>query len=61
MSPWSIAAQIENNGTEPLPYYVIADHHPAEVATYPKTGKRYLRPEYRVVTVEDVDYYEGEE
>lgn len=55
------AHQIENDGTVPLTYYVIADHHPTEVAIYPKTGKRYLRPEYRVVRVEDVDYYEGEE
>lgn len=55
------AHQIENDGPEPLEYYVIADHCPAEVAIYPKTGKRFLRPEYRVVKIEEADYYEGEE
>lgn len=55
------AHQIENHGSEPLVFYVISDHHPADVGTYTKTGKRWLHPERRVVTVEDADYYTGEE
>ena len=55
------AHQIENTGTTPLVYYVIADHHPADVGTYSLTGKRWLGPEQRVVTVENADYYAGEE
>lgn len=48
-------------GEEPLTYLIIADHHLADVVTYPKTGKRLLKPEYRVISAEDVDYYAGEE
>lgn len=55
------AHQIENTGSEPLVFYVIADHHPADVTTYPNTGKRQLKPEYRVVKTVEADYYEGEE
>jgi uncharacterized cupin superfamily protein len=55
------AHQIENDGTEPLVFYVIADHHRADVGTYSRTGKRWLNPEGRVVTVADTDYYAGEE
>jgi len=44
-----------------LEYFVIADHHPADVTTYPKTGKRQLKPEGRFVRLQDADYYEGEE
>ncbi len=53
--------QIVNDGTEPLVFYVITDHHRADVGTYLRTGKRWLSPERRVVTVEDADYYAGEE
>jgi uncharacterized cupin superfamily protein len=55
------AHQIENTGTEALSFYVIADHHPADITTYPNTGKRQLKPEYRVVQTTDADYYDGEE
>jgi uncharacterized cupin superfamily protein len=55
------AHQIENNGSEMLTYYVITDHHPADVGTYTRTGKRWLHPERRVVKVEDVGYYADEE
>lgn len=55
------AHQIHNDGPEDLVFYVIADHHRAEVTTYPKTGKRHLKPEYRVVRPADADYYDGEE
>lgn len=55
------AHQIVNDGAEPLVLYVIADHHRADVTSYPNTGKRHLKPEYRVVSITDADYYEGEE
>ena len=55
------AHQIENTGTDPLVFYVISDHHPADVGTYTGTGKRWLHPEGRVVMPEDVDYYSDEE
>jgi len=55
------AHQLENNGTEDLVYYVIADHHPADITTYPNTNKRHLKPEYQVVDIEPVDYYKNEE
>jgi uncharacterized cupin superfamily protein len=55
------AHQITCDAEEPLVYYVISDHHRADVTTYPRTGKRHLKPEYRVVTPQDADYYEGEE
>ena len=55
------AHQITNDGGEDLIYYVISDHHRADVGTYPRTGKRYLKPEYRMVSASDADYYAGEE
>jgi uncharacterized cupin superfamily protein len=55
------AHQIENTGAVPLVYYVITDHHPADITSYPRTGKRFLKPEYRVVTTAEVDYYADEE
>jgi uncharacterized cupin superfamily protein len=55
------AHQLENTGSDALTYYVIADHHPADITTYPRTGKRQLKPEYRVVQTADTDYYAGEE
>jgi uncharacterized cupin superfamily protein len=55
------AHQIEASPTEALVYYVIADHHRADITTYPRTGKRQLKPEYRIVTTSDADYYADEE
>lgn len=55
------AHQIENNGDVDLVYYVISDHHPADVTTYPNTGKRQLKPEYQVVHIQPADYYKDEE
>ena len=55
------AHQITCGNDGPLVYYVISDHHRADVTTYPRTGKRQLKPEYRVVLPQDADYYEGEE
>jgi len=55
------AHQMINTSSEELRYYVIADNHRSDVATYPKTGKRHIKPEMRCIRVEDVDYYQGEE
>jgi uncharacterized cupin superfamily protein len=55
------AHQLINTSEEDLVYYVIADQHRAEITTYPHTGKRQIKPEYRYFRIEDVDYYEGEE
>jgi uncharacterized cupin superfamily protein len=53
--------QLMNDSEQDLVYFVLADHHPADVTSYPHTGKRQLKPEYRCVRVSDADYYEGEE
>ena len=53
--------QLENDGNEELVYYVIADHHPADITSYPNTNKRQLKPEYRIVETVDSDYYKDEE
>lgn len=55
------AHQIENNSEADLVYYVIADHYPADVTTYPHTGKRQLKPELKLVNIEQAKYYDGEE
>ena len=55
------AHQLENTGEVDLVFYVIADHHPADVTSYPRTGKRHLKPEFRVVECTEADYYDGEE
>jgi uncharacterized cupin superfamily protein len=55
------AHQITCDATGPLVYYVISDHHRADVTTYPRTGKRHIKPEYRVILPQAADYYEGEE
>jgi uncharacterized cupin superfamily protein len=55
------AHQIVNDSDRDLEYFVIADHHRADITTYPHTGKVNLKPEGRVVRVEDADYYAGEE
>jgi uncharacterized cupin superfamily protein len=55
------AHQLRAAEDAPLTYFIIADHHRADVTSYPRTGKRQIKPEYRVVSLTDVDYYEGEE
>jgi uncharacterized cupin superfamily protein len=55
------AHELSNNSDRDLVYFVLADHHRADVTTYPHTGKRQIKPEYRVVRLSDADYYEGEE
>jgi uncharacterized cupin superfamily protein len=55
------AHQVVNKSDQDLRYYVIADNHRSDVSTYPKTGKRFIKPETRCVRVEDAEYYLGEE
>jgi len=55
------AHELVNNSKEDLVYFVLADHHRADVTSYPHTGKRQIKPEYRVVRLAEADYYEGEE
>ncbi len=55
------AHQIHNDSDADLVYLVIADHHRADITTYPGTDKRQAKPEYRVFRMEPADYYEGEE
>jgi uncharacterized cupin superfamily protein len=44
-----------------LEYLVIADQHRADVTSYPRTGKRAIKPEGRCGRLDLADYYEGEE
>ena len=55
------AHQITNDSSADLEYLVIADNHRADVTTYPKTGKRQIKPEMRCIRPEPADYYEGED
>ncbi len=55
------AHQIVADRDVELSFLVIADNHPADITSYPNTGKRHLKPEYRVVAVQEADYYDGEE
>jgi uncharacterized cupin superfamily protein len=55
------AHQIINESSADLVYYVLADHHRADVTTYPRTTKRMIKPELRVVMLQEVDYYQDEE
>jgi uncharacterized cupin superfamily protein len=55
------AHQLLNNSEEDLIFFVLADHHRAEITTYPHSGKRQVKPEYRYFRISDVDYYDGEE
>lgn len=56
-----VAHQIRASPESELVYYVIADNPPADVISYPKTGKRFIKPENRFLEVKDSEYYaEGE-
>ncbi len=56
-----LAHQIWNSGDVDLSYYVISDHHQADVTSYPNTGKRQIKPEYKIIEYKEVDYFSGEE
>ena len=55
------AHELVNNSKQDLVYFVLADHRRADVTSYPHTGKRQIKPEYRCVRMTEADYYEGEE
>jgi uncharacterized cupin superfamily protein len=55
------AHQLRNSGTEDLVYYVIADNPPAEVGYYPDSKKWFVKPQRKCFTMQEVDYYAGEE
>jgi uncharacterized cupin superfamily protein len=55
------AHQIINDSSADLEYFVIADHHRADVSAYPGTDKRMIKPEYKVIRLTEADYYEGQE
>lgn len=55
------AHQIKNTGITDLLYYVIADNPPADVTTYPDSGKWGIKPQRKYFTAYDADYYAGEE
>lgn len=55
------AHQIKNTGSEDLLYYVIADNPPAEVGFYPDSNKWFIKPQRKCFTLQEADYYAGEE
>lgn len=55
------AHQLRNTGGEDLVYYVIADNPPADVITYPDTGKWFVKPHRKSFRMVEEDYYAGEE
>ncbi len=52
------AHQIINTGGEDLVYYVIADHHPAEVTSYPDTGRWGIKPQRKHFEMTEAPYFE---
>lgn len=55
-----IAHQIANNSDRDLVYLAIGPHDPDEVATFPDSGKVFVRSLQRVGTFENTDYMHGE-
>lgn len=55
------AHQIRNTGTTDLLYYVIADNPPADVITYPDSGKWFVKPHRKCFTIQETGYYENED
>lgn len=59
--------QIRNPGPGDLVYYVIADNPPLELGEYPDSRKMVMKRcvdgkfERKVFTINEVDYYQGEE
>lgn len=61
IQPPGTAHQIHNTGNEDLRFLVIADNVPAELITYPDSGKCLIKPERKVFRMVETDYYDGEE
>jgi uncharacterized cupin superfamily protein len=55
------AHQLKNVGTEDLVYYVIADNPPADVINYPDSNKWFVKPHHKSFTLQETNYYAGEE
>ncbi len=55
------AHHLVNHSPEELVYIIVADHHRADVTTYPKSAKCGVAPEHRFFRIADVDYFDGEE
>ncbi|WP_231363905.1 cupin domain-containing protein [Verrucomicrobium sp. 3C] len=55
------AHQIENPGPGDLLLLVIANNPEADVVSYARSGKFFLKPERRIVTESPLSYYDGEE
>ncbi|HVY71858.1 MAG TPA: cupin domain-containing protein [Verrucomicrobiae bacterium] len=53
--------QIQNNGTVDLLFYVIADNPRADVNHYPDSNKWGVKPQRKFFTMQEVDYYHGED
>ncbi len=53
--------QIKNTGTEDLIYYVIADNPPADVINYPDSNKWLVKPQRKVFTLQETNYFADEE
>jgi mannose-6-phosphate isomerase-like protein (cupin superfamily) len=58
LCPPEQAHKIMNTGTVDLVYYVIADHHPADVTFYPDTGKWGIKPQRKCFELKEVEYFE---
>jgi uncharacterized cupin superfamily protein len=52
------AHQILNTSENELSYFVVADPSPADVVTYPDTGKWFIRPQEKCFTLTESSYYE---
>lgn len=52
---------VENDGTEDLLYYVIADNPQSEVVYYPDSQKWAFFPPYKLFRMTETDYFDGEE
>jgi uncharacterized cupin superfamily protein len=61
MSPPGEPHQMKNTGTEDLLYYVVADNPPADFAHYPDSNKWLVKPPRKCFTMQEADYYQGEE
>jgi uncharacterized cupin superfamily protein len=55
------AHQIENDGSEDLVFYVIANNTQAEIVEYPDTGKILILPQRKLGYLSEADYYNKEE
>ena len=55
------AHSIRNTGASDLTYYVIADNSPADIVSYPDTGKWGIKPQRKLFVMRETAYYEDED